>query len=338
MSVILACLLVVKTVEVLKEADLQRREEGKHVEQLNEQAHSTKTKYDETCSILKTAETEYEKLQLKGKQMTTLVFNQCDVNLYDTVYPLLDKSHLNAVFVITPEKMPGKNGCINSEQYAELRTRGWTYAVGAPPRGTDFEAYLTKIQNEISLAQLQLTDVFYFPIGTFEPQRIETVQKMGYTAVFYCCEEFPTDDPLFDAVQENLVLIPYMYTSKSSPIWAQYDVMMRSGNNCSISTGNVVDITQFVPVDRLHLDTSVIELMDIVQTITVEFPYYKSLDRYRSEFIKSRNEYALEKEACATKIAQLAEQKNNLFQQITKIYLKAEDEENGKKRAGNCTE
>ena len=133
--------------------------------------------------------------------------------------------------------------------------------------------------------------MFVFGRENYARELYEAVCGKGFETVFYPAEDPSCDleDMLLES-KDALLLVPYYYTSKRTPIRKTFEKDMRNGRNITVSTGGAR--SGMVGETATH-DTTLASLKDIIETLKVRNRYFRSYASYRADRLKADTEYRM---------------------------------------------
>ncbi|MBQ9468731.1 MAG: hypothetical protein IJU52_06985 [Clostridia bacterium] len=293
------------------------------VEPLNEKASSLVSDYNSKTTARKVKIEECSYYEQFGKSMTTLLFQQCAENLYNEVFRRsLMKYRAKAVYCVTSEEMIGKDGCITFDQYNTLRELGWTLAVALPeeiPDGFDAASYFSLVRAELTDLGIPFPKVMAFGRHNYSRELLDAALALDeIESVYFNAQDqnCPLKANMITS-ESDILYIPYLYTSKRTPIRDNYEAGMNKGVCMSISTRGA---RNGMAGEIATNDTSLGSLSNIVETIKLDNSFYRSYDEYRAERLKSDTEYALIINELKFQIDVLYAQIKLLNREIINIY------------------
>lgn len=290
------------------------------IAEFNKRAEPFMMEYDAVVEHLRLAKEERIDTGLLGRRKTTLIFDQCYENLYETVYAMCKKKKIAGTFTLSGECMAGDPGCITVGQYKEMTDAGWTAAIRIPEGLEDLDAYLADLEARLSALGVDMPDAVYFSRTSFDKALYGAVAQRFRTLYYFLDDdlqgvEFP---PVTGS--DSLVAVPYLYTSRKTAIRDRYLSILEDGKDCSICTAQAVPNDRFVDIDRQGKDTTVINLDDIIETVTARTGYYRSTASYRKEELLIYTTYAELVAACEKKVGELDGRRRELYDEILAVY------------------
>lgn len=294
--IILSALILISTVSFLaihnaaRERDLRER-----IVLKNDAVRLLMEEYNLMSAERKLISDKYDYYSKFGTSMTTLLFQQCARNLYDDVFLKVGRPYkAKAVFTVTDTETVGAEGCITREEYKTLTGAGWTLAVGLPeslPRDFDPAAYFDTVRSNLEREGIPFPKVMVFGRENYSQAIMDVVLKLGgIEAVYFNAKDYHCDLKANTIQTKSDVLyLPYLYTSKRTPIRSGYELSMKNGECVSISTRG---IRNEMRGDIATHDITQGMLKDLVMTIKNDNSFYRSYEDYRSERLKADTEYA----------------------------------------------
>ena len=290
---------------------------------LNEQAYEYVQRYNQVRVDLELERIQYEYYSKFGKSMTMLIIQTCRDNLYDSVYMKAARSYkVSGIFTVTDDECVGLEGCIDKEQCETLVKAGWKIALALPkdvPKDFDLGGYIDRVAAQLKSQGIEFPTAFVFGRENYSKELYESIAAMNrfeaiaYNALDENCDL--TAKPMKSS--GDVLFIPYLYTSKRTPIRTNFEKALKRGECLSISTGGAESGMSGETATR---DTTVGSLKDIIETIKNRNNFYRKYADYRSERLKSDTEYAEELRRITNKISELKAEKERLNTQILNVY------------------
>lgn len=311
--ILLSVLIFASTVSFLTVYNVRtKRAREERLQVLNETIEPFITEYNELVSARKLKTNEYKRYYGFGKSMTTLLFQECTENLYSDVYLKATKRYnAKGVFTLTDTETVGAEGCITKEEYDVLTKQGWAAAVGFPetiPAGFDPAAYFDRVKKNLSEQGVPLPKILVFARENYTRELYEaSLHLMPVETVYFNYQDERCDlEANSLSSPDDVLLIPYLYTSKRTPVRSGFEMSLKQGLCISLSTRGAR--SGMVGETATH-DTTLGSLKDIVETIKINHTYYRSYDDYRQERLLADTEYR-------NKLDQTQEQLDDLNLQI----------------------
>ena len=256
----------------------------------NEIVRSMVFEYNRLFDLREIEKAKYKEAAKIGSSMCMLIFQSSDALLYTNVYQAAMKKYgAKGIFTVTNESCVGMRGCITKEQCREMLNYGFTMAVGLPDkvlrRSFNIETYLDEIEALLLDQGFSFPKVFVFARENYSREIYDAVIARGFETVAYNAADPKcglTETSMKD--QNSVLHIPYVYTSKRTPIRSSFEKSMKDGVNLSISTG--IAQSGMKGSTATH-DTTVPSLKDIIETVKVNNNYYRTYEAYRKEKLKA---------------------------------------------------
>ncbi len=133
-----------------------------------------------------------------------LCFDQLSELVYSDIYPALAEDGVTGTIVFTNSWLTGDNGRIQTTEFSELMSAGWSYAVGGDSTleltGTQeevvaawqarLETYLERIRVRSGVSPT----IYCFREGEYLPAYDEILEELGFTTIRYYPEDAAEDD------------------------------------------------------------------------------------------------------------------------------------------------
>lgn len=272
-------------------ADMRAEEKAKTA-RINALAEPYMTEYERSVGEMAKLKTEYEKVDGIGRRMTMIIFQHCTDNLYSVEYRrALNQREMQAIFTVKDSEMIGDEGCITLEQYRLLAEKGWLVALTLPDKDRDLCEYFDEMKEKFAALGIDFPKIFVYPRDSrYTPELHGQVLAAGFDTVAFNLEDGGcpfTDQPL--TASTDVLYVPYLYTSKKTHIRDRFEDLIGAGQNCSISTGCA---KQGMSGEAAYVDTTLNNLVDIVETVYTELGSYRSLKNYRAERLRAGTDCA----------------------------------------------
>lgn len=133
-------------------------------------------------------EQELEDLEQKHQSDTEpkgssqLVFTNLDERIYSVCYQTMKKYEIPGIMTLSSTQLPGKEGCITQQQFAELVEAGWTTCVQWET-GKSVSRWWPALQKELEKLGIEPGKALYFPTGSYNANLDKQIEKMGFTIV-----------------------------------------------------------------------------------------------------------------------------------------------------------
>lgn len=125
-------------------------------------------------------EKEYQDGQLP-KAVAQVLFTELDERVYDEAFPFLDEYGYTATLSLSPTELPGLEGCMTEEQFAELVDAGWSVCVRYD--GTSVNDWWKALEPELEERGLTVPEAVYFPFGTYQSDMDRSLEQIGFKVV-----------------------------------------------------------------------------------------------------------------------------------------------------------
>ncbi|MDO4328848.1 MAG: hypothetical protein Q4C66_05885 [Lachnospiraceae bacterium] len=126
-------------------------------------------------------EADYSK-QLSPMGTAVILFTSPDAEVYTKCYPVMREHGYLGVVALSASKFPGEEGCMTQEQFAELLRMGWRFCV-------IWEPPVERTAERLQSAGMSLSEVVYFPEGTYASQYDKELKEMGFSVAVHHGEE-----------------------------------------------------------------------------------------------------------------------------------------------------
>lgn len=137
---------------------------------------------------------EYEALraaETRTGNFLVLFFDNVDENLYDIVYPMLDKNGYKGTIVLCEGLVPGEEGNISRKNFDALLEKGWDTAIGynSDIDMTQNDAveklaeYLDEYIARLTEAGIEIPFTYCFNKGEYNPRFENVLKERGFKAI-----------------------------------------------------------------------------------------------------------------------------------------------------------
>lgn len=264
-----------------------------------------------------------ETIERVGKRMTVTIFTQCDTNLYERCYPIAKRFDTACVFVISGERMVGREGCITLAQYDELLAEGWTAAIALPLDGEAAQRDLEVLKRAFEDLDRPFPDAVYLTAEQFTEENNEYLKAKGFKTFLheYQDEYYEGFEPWMEH-SDDPVYIPYLYLAQNKKVFPEYERITSEGGCCALATRKAVYPNEFEDTGFADsmLDLGISVLGNVFEVTVAEFGYQRSVEEYRAETYASFVELAKEKEQLKGQIADLQTERRRLSGKIVEIF------------------
>ena len=158
--------------KIYQEWDYMRQPYSKRLDRLNRQ--------------LDDLEQEHQNAQIP-KAVAQIVFTELDERIYTEGFPFLDEYGYTATLALGLTELPGMEGCLTTEQFAELMNAGWSVCVGY--EGDSVDAWWSMLETELEARQIPLPEAVYFPKGTYQESMDQELEEIGFKLVIRKVED-----------------------------------------------------------------------------------------------------------------------------------------------------
>lgn len=133
---------------------------------------------------------EYEKT-IGGYANVVLFFDNITENVYDVVYPMMNKYAMRGVMVMKDGELPGDEDTISKNHYDKMIKAGWETAMGgnggvdmlSSDAEAQFARYLDSYIKKIEQAGYSVPTTYCFEDYEYDEKFLEPLRERGFTAV-----------------------------------------------------------------------------------------------------------------------------------------------------------
>lgn len=195
----------------------------------------------------------YESKSRRTPQVV-LCFGQMDSDLYDEVYPLLQKYGYKGVFIMKEGKVPGEDGVITKEQYNTLIESGWQAVMG----GTDafdladsvqdssilikWKEYLTWYIMRLVEAGIEVPDTYCFEEKEYQKDCDAILQDCGFKIANHYGEKRDIYEKVRVSESEVFMVGSIKIKNGESEVQSSLEQILESGAFLAVTADEVSDI------------------------------------------------------------------------------------------------
>lgn len=118
----------------------------------------------------------------------SIVFTVLDSFVYEDAYPMLEQNNFTAVLGLSPDSLPGLEGCISRPEFNELLNNGWSTSLVYDGE-TPLPQYLDFMKRLLSQYNIDMPSSIYFPRNTYTSDLNDTLSEYDIEIIIHHGEE-----------------------------------------------------------------------------------------------------------------------------------------------------
>lgn len=122
--------------------------------------------------------------QVVSNLTAEFLFTECPVELYTEAFGAMQDADLTGIIALSNNEFFKLGGKINYSMYIEMINNGWSACI-AWDGESDLSAYITQIQNNLSVYAISPLTAVYFPDGTYSEEYDDVLIEQGITVVIH---------------------------------------------------------------------------------------------------------------------------------------------------------
>lgn len=165
--------------------------------------------------------------EIQGMGTFALLFTNQDEILYTDIFPQMKDYGFIGVMTLSPNSFPGREGCLNREQFAELLNAGWKCALRWED-GMEAEEWMSSCEELFREFEMQLPECVYFPEDTYHSNINNFLTRNRFSmAVHHGEEELPL---ILDEAGEGIWYPGAMAWNQEGVISRMEEAIAQNGN------------------------------------------------------------------------------------------------------------